>query len=156
MKIYNVNNILMENYDESKGFVREEKRFVAHHPPVKPVKEKGHYETIREYPNGGKDVRWVVDVEGVAAQEAWDEYEDILRFVEYTEEELAQKQKEFFIDETAPLDAFGKLLLFAELIEEEPYPEHLPKKGYKYQRVYSKENNKIVWVLVPDVDNFAK
>lgn len=26
------------------------------------VEEQGHYETICEYPNGGKDVEWVVDV----------------------------------------------------------------------------------------------
>ena len=30
-----------------------------------------HYETVAEYPNGGRDVRKVIDVPGVPAQAAW-------------------------------------------------------------------------------------
>lgn len=36
--------------------------------------EEGHYETIQEYPNGGKDVEWIVDVPEVGHWET--KYED--------------------------------------------------------------------------------
>lgn len=75
--------------------------------------EQGHYETIAEYPNGGKDVEWVVDVieEGrwVAYDESGEEVEidtvipddapheidiptlDVFyRYILYTEDELAE------------------------------------------------------------------
>ena len=50
------------------------------------------YETIAEYPNGGKDVEWVVDTPAVAAADEYWDTEDILRFVPFTAEELAQRQ----------------------------------------------------------------
>ena len=37
---------------------------------------------------------WIVDVPGTEAKEAWDEYEDIQRYVLYTEEELTVKEAE--------------------------------------------------------------
>lgn len=46
---------------------------IIHHDKVDEVKEKYHYETIAEYPNGGKDVKKIVDVEAVEAKEPWDE-----------------------------------------------------------------------------------
>ena len=67
---------------------------VSYNEAIEAVEEQGHWETIREYPNGGKDVDWIVDVPAVEAQEAWDEYEDILRYVLYTEEELAEIEEE--------------------------------------------------------------
>ena len=42
----------------------------------------------------GTDVKWIVDVPEVKAQDAYDEYEDIQRYKLYTEEELAQIQEE--------------------------------------------------------------
>lgn len=48
---------------------------VAHHDAVASVPEQGHYEVVAEYQNGGKDVRWVVDVQGV---EGHDEYDDVI------------------------------------------------------------------------------
>ena len=94
MRILDLNNNEVLNPDYSLGYVVEENVFVAHHNAVEAVKEVGHYETVAEYPNGGKDVKWVVDVVGVQAKDAWDEYEDILRYKEYTAEELAKKEEE--------------------------------------------------------------
>ena len=79
----------LTEYDEYSGYLREEKIFLRHHEAVPAADEVGHYEVVAEYPNGGKDVKWVVDVKGVEAQEAYDEYENILRFVAYTEAEAA-------------------------------------------------------------------
>ena len=92
MRIFDQNNNLLETVDKSKGYLKRDSLFLRHHEAVEAVAPKGHYETVKEYPNGGKDVAWVVDVPGVAAKDAWDEYEDILRFVPYTADQLAQKR----------------------------------------------------------------
>lgn len=93
MRILDENNIEIENPDYELGYLKDEKLFIQHHEAVEAVAEEGHYEVIAEYPNGGKDVKWVVDVEAVEACEAWDEYEDILRYILYTEEELEERRK---------------------------------------------------------------
>ena len=82
------NNELHE-YDLEKGYLKNDKLLVKHHEAVEAVAEKGHHEVVREYPNGGKDVAWVVDVPAVEAKPAWDEWEDVQIFVPYTEKELA-------------------------------------------------------------------
>lgn len=90
MKVYDKNDQIIEKPDFDNGYIHPDKRLVAHHEAVEAVEEVGHYETIAEYPNGGKDVVWVVDTPGAAPQEAWDEYEDIYRYIPYTPEELEQ------------------------------------------------------------------
>lgn len=95
MRILDKNNNVIENPNFELGHLIEEQIFVKHHDAVIGRKEEGHYEVIAEYPEtGGKDVEWVVDVEGVGEQDAWDEYENIMRFVEYTAEELAEIEAE--------------------------------------------------------------
>ena len=89
MRILDENNVEITAPDLSLGHLVEEEVFVAHHPAVEAVREQWHYETVYEYLNGGKDVVKVIDVPGVEAKDAWDEYETIKRYVPYTEEELA-------------------------------------------------------------------
>ena len=89
MRILDENNVEITVPDLTPGHLVEEEVFVAHHPAVEAVRERWHYETVYEYLNGGKDVVKVVDVPGVEAKDAWDEYETIKRYVPYTEEELA-------------------------------------------------------------------
>lgn len=89
MRIFDENDNEILKYDATKGRLKNDKRFVKHHEKVEAVQEEGHWETIAEYPNGGKDVEWVIDVLGVEAKDAWDEYEDILRYIPFTEQELA-------------------------------------------------------------------
>ena len=89
MRILDKNNVEITSPDLSLGHLVEEEVFVAHHPAVEAVRERWHYETVYEYLNGGRDVVKVVDVPGVEAKDAWDEYETIKRYVPYTEEELA-------------------------------------------------------------------
>lgn len=92
MRIIDMNGNEISNPDLSKGKLVQEKLFVKHHEAVEAIEEQWHYETVAEYPNGGKDVQKVVDIAGVAAQEAWDEYETVQRFIPYTEEELDQME----------------------------------------------------------------
>lgn len=91
MRILDVNGNEVQNPDLDLGYLTDEKLFVAHHPAVEYVKEVYHYETVKEYPNGGRDVKKVVDIPGVPAQDAWDEYEDIQRYMLYTPEEYAAR-----------------------------------------------------------------
>ena len=53
-----------------------------------------HYETVKSYANGGRDVRRVIDAPGQPAVAAHWEKEEILRYVPYTEEELAKREME--------------------------------------------------------------
>ena len=69
------------------GYYKQVEKIV-HHEATAGVPEQFHYETIKEYDNGGKDVKKVIDVVGVPAKEAWDEIvsEDV--WVPYTQKEL--------------------------------------------------------------------
>lgn len=88
MEIYNENGVLLtEEPDLTRGYLLDSTRTV-HHEAVIGVPEEGHWHTIAEYPNGGKDVEWVVDVPGVKAQEAYDEEIKIQIYTAYTAAEL--------------------------------------------------------------------
>jgi hypothetical protein len=91
MRIFDVNNIEIISPDLSRGYFKKDKIFVKHHEAVEPVEEQWHYEVVAEYPNGGKDIKKVIDVVGVKAQDPWDEYEDIRRYVEYPENEVTDE-----------------------------------------------------------------
>ena len=64
------------------------------HPAVEGVEEQWHWETVTEYPNGGRDVQKIVDRPGIQAQEEWVEQVPIQKYVRYTAEELAAQEKE--------------------------------------------------------------
>lgn len=93
MEIYNQNMELIENPDLSLGYLKESIR-TEHHEAVEGVEEKWHYEVVKEYPNGGKEVEKVIDVPGVAAKEAWDEEIPIQIYIPYTQEELDRMEEE--------------------------------------------------------------
>lgn len=86
-EIYNENMEHIENPDLTLGYLRPGTR-TEHHEAVEGVTEVWHYETVAEYPNGGKDIRKVVDVPGVEAQAEWDEEIPIQIYVPYTQKEL--------------------------------------------------------------------
>lgn len=92
MRILNRKNIEIKDPDLSKGYLTPDSLFLRHHEAVEAVAEQGHWVTVKEYPNGGKDVEFVIDTPAVEAKDAWDEYEEVLRFVEYTEAELAARR----------------------------------------------------------------
>ena len=94
MRIFDENGNELQTYDKETGYVKSDTLLIAHHEAVEAVAEIGHWETLREYPNGGKDVDWIVDTPAVEARDAWDEYENILRYIPYTVDELAAIDKE--------------------------------------------------------------
>lgn len=109
MKIYNEDKTKVlkeEKLDLEKGHL-ESDTIVTHVPAKEGKPEEGHYEVIKEYDNGGKDVKWVVDKEGIPDVEEHDEYENIHVYIPYTEEELKQKE----IDKkNSQIDDFKRLL----------------------------------------------
>ena len=92
-EIYNEQMDRIEHPDLTLGYLRPGTR-TEHHEAVEGVQEVWHYETVAEYPNGGKDIRKVVDVPGVKAQAAWDEEIPIQIYVPYTQEELDRMEAE--------------------------------------------------------------
>lgn len=91
MKVYNENKTIeLNEYDLSKGYLKDDKIFVRHHEEQPEIKEVSHIEIVKEYPNGGKDAIEVIDVPYQPARPAYDEYEDIQVYVPYTKEELAK------------------------------------------------------------------
>lgn len=113
MKIIDINGNPMETPDLSLGWL-EDKTQTIHHDAVAGVEEVSHYETLAEYPNGGKDVQKVVDVPGVEAKDAWDEEEQVQVYHLYTAEELAaQAEAKKKTEEAAAAEAKKKAELEA-------------------------------------------
>ena len=93
MKIIDENGSVVENPDLTAGYLAADTEAVEH-PAQAAVEELSHYETVAEYPNGGKDVRKVIDRAAVPAAPAWTEQLPIQRYIRYTAEELARREKE--------------------------------------------------------------
>ena len=94
MRVFNEDKTQeLKEYDLNKGHLKLDKLFIRHHEAAEEIKEQWHYETIAEYPNGGKDVEKIIDVPYQAPQEAFDEYEDIYVYIPYTDEELEELNK---------------------------------------------------------------
>ena len=92
MKILDETGAVVENPDLTLGYLVDDTEPVEH-PAVEGVEEVSHYETVTEYPGGGRDVRKVIDVPGVPAQAAWTEQVPVQRYIRYTAEELAAQEE---------------------------------------------------------------
>ena len=73
--------------DLSKGKLVSD-TLIEHIPEQQEIQEQWHYETVKEYPNGGKDVEKVIDVVGQPYIAEHDEVEDILVYKPYSEQEI--------------------------------------------------------------------
>ncbi len=93
MKILDETGAVVENPDLTLGYLTGSTEEVTH-PAVEGVEEQWHWETVTEYPGGGRDVRKVVDRPGVQAQEEWVEKVPIQKYIRYTAEELAAQEEE--------------------------------------------------------------
>lgn len=102
MKVYNQSKTqMLTEYDLEKGYLVSDKILVDTLPAQEEIKEQGHYETVNEYENGGKDVKWVIDIQGQPAREETPVYEDVQVYILYTEEEIldnlrARREEECF------------------------------------------------------------
>lgn len=104
------NELKQEDLDLNAGKLVDE-TITVHHDAVEGVEEVSHVEVLKEYyetgPDGepvldedghkvvfGKDVQTIIDVPGVEAKAAYDEQEEIQRYIPYTAEELDKIAKE--------------------------------------------------------------
>lgn len=104
------NELKQEDIDLNAGKLVDE-TITVHHDAVEGIEEVSHVEVLKEYyqpgPDGepvldedghkivfGKDVQTVIDVPGVEAKAAYDEQEEIQRYIPYTAEELDKIAKE--------------------------------------------------------------
>ena len=92
MKIIDETGAVVENPDLTLGYLTDDTQPLEH-PAQEAVAEVAHYETVAEYPGGGKDVQRVVDVPGVPGREAWTEQVPIQKYIRYTAEELAAQEE---------------------------------------------------------------
>ena len=93
MKIIDETGAVVENPDLTLGYLTDD-TLPLEHPAQEAVAEVAHYETVAEYPSGGRDVQRVVDVPGIPARPAWTEQLPIKRYIRYTAEELAAQEEE--------------------------------------------------------------
>ena len=93
MKIIDETGAVVENPDLILGYLTDDTQPLEH-PAQEAVAEVAHYETVAEYPGGGRDVQRVVDVPGVPARPAWTEQLPIKRYIRYTAEELSAQEEE--------------------------------------------------------------
>lgn len=102
MKVYNEDKTeILENYNLELGYLKKD-FLIKHIEAVEPVEEKGHYEVLKEYPNGGKEVKWVIDVPGVLGVEAKDIEEEIKVYVPFSQEKIeCIKQKKIILENKA-------------------------------------------------------
>lgn len=78
-------------YDTENGSLRPDTLVVNRHAATPAFEGIGHYE-YTNYPNGGRDRKWVWDIEPTPQKDAYDEYEDILVYVPFTVEEINSKK----------------------------------------------------------------
>ncbi len=94
MKIYNedkTQELQLEDLNLELGRLIEINEVIVHEE-VPYIQEQGHYETVAEYPNGGKDVKWIVDVVGQKGREAYEEPVTYQIYRPYSKEYLHNKE----------------------------------------------------------------
>lgn len=125
MKVYNEEKTtILTEYDLEKGYLKADKLFIAHHEATEEVQEQSHYEVIKEYSNGGKDVKKVIDVAGVKAKDSWDEYENIQVYVPYSKSELNKQRIDKLKGLLAKYDYIGTKIATGRATKEE-YTEQI-------------------------------
>lgn len=105
MKIIDETGIVLTTEpDLEAGYLVEDVE-VIHHDAVEGTAPQWHRETAK-LPDGspaiyyrdgkeiGRDMVKIIDVPGVDPQPAWDEEVPVMRYIRYTAEELAQREKE--------------------------------------------------------------
>lgn len=93
MRILDNDNNEVTSPDLEKGYLKAETIVIKHHDAVEAKQGKSHIEIVKEYDNGGKDVITVWDEKPTEAKEAWDETEEIQRYILYSADELEKIAK---------------------------------------------------------------
>ena len=108
MRIIDEDGLEIDRPDESLGRLVADRLLVAHHeaePELRRVEVIDYDNPVYVAPNGGKIVNTIVEREYSPPKDAWDEYEDVLRYVPYTPDELAAMEAERLAQEQARKEA---------------------------------------------------
>lgn len=120
MRILDKDNNEITSPDLEKGYLEIETIVIKHHDAVEAKQGKSHIEIVKEYDNGGKDVITVWDEKPVEAKEAWDETEEIQRYILYSADELAKiaKAKEETANKEAKLNSlYNADMTFSDVVD---------------------------------------
>ena len=120
MRILDKDNNEITIPDLEKGYLKIETIVIKHHDAVEAKEGKSHVEVVKEYPNGGKDVITVWDEEPVEAKSAYDETEEIQRYILYSADELAKiaKAKEESKNKETKLNSlYDADMTFSDLVD---------------------------------------
>ena len=90
MRILDKDNNELTSPDFEKGYLKIETIVIKHHDAVEAKQGKYHIEVVKEYDNGGKDVITVWDEKPTEAKAAYDETEEIQRYIPYSADELVK------------------------------------------------------------------
>lgn len=100
MKIYNQEKTMQIMYpDLERGYLVDDVIQIGETAAVVEVEEQGHYEIEKEYPNGGKDLKWVVDVKYVAPTPSEPILENVKIYIPYTFAEIKAKKEQAFYEQ---------------------------------------------------------
>lgn len=91
MRIFDeTKTVELTEYDLTKGYLKPDviETEVEEQPAIE---EQFHYEIVKEYENGGKDIQKVIDIEGKPYVPAYTDIEEIHIYIPYTEKELEEK-----------------------------------------------------------------
>ena len=120
MRILDVNDKEVKNPDLEKGYLKAETIVIKHHDAVEAKQGKSHIEVVKEYGNGGKDVITVWDEKPTEAKAAYDETEEIQRYILYSAEELAKiaQEKEERENKEAKLNSlYNADMTFSDVVD---------------------------------------
>lgn len=107
MRILDINNQEVKNPDLIKGYLTSETIVIAHHDAIPETPEKTERVKVNTA-NGGVLYEKKVVQEWKPGKGAWDETENIQRYIEYTAEELAQQEADRIAAEKAEQEAKEK------------------------------------------------
>ena len=120
MRILDKDNNEIKSPDLEKGYLKTETIVIKHHDAVEAKQGKSHIEVVKEYDNGGKDVITVWDEKPTEAKAAYDETEEIQRYILYSADELAKiaKEKEEAEDKETKLNAlYNADMTFSDVVD---------------------------------------
>ena len=120
MRILDENGNELQAVDYEKGYLTTETIVIAHHDAVEAKQGKSHIEVVKEYGNGGKDVITVWDEKPTEAKAAYDETEEIQRYILYSAEELAKiaQEKEERENKEAKLNSlYNADMTFSDVVD---------------------------------------
>ena len=120
MRILDKNNNEITSPDLEKGYLESETIVIKHHEAVEAKHGKSHIEVVKEYDNGGKDVITVWDEKPTEAKEAWDETEEIHRYILYSAEELekiAKAKEETEVKEKKLNSLYNADMTFSDVVD---------------------------------------